>query len=82
MNEMKNIDSQFVAGFISAFLLLAITVLLSRAAIWSKMNPQPQAFLEFMNTPLFSILDIITGLVMLGVLFIVVIAPKIVPPHR
>jgi len=82
MNEMKNIDSQFVAGFISAFLLLTVAAVLSQAAAWFRMSPQPQAFLEFMNTPIFSLLDIITGLVMLGVLFIVVIAPKIVPPHR
>jgi hypothetical protein len=78
---MKNINlnSQFVAGFISAFLLLAGVALLSQAAAWFRMNPQPRAFFDFLNTPLFSILDLFTGLFGLLVLFVLITAPAWAP---
>jgi hypothetical protein len=78
MNTVK-VNSQFAVGFISAFLLLAGFALLSQAVAWFQMNPQPQAFIEFLNTPLFSILDIFTALVGLLVLFIVITAPAWAP---
>lgn len=73
------VNSQFAVGFISAFLLLAGVALLSQAAAWFRMNPQPEAFLEFLNTPLFSILDIFTALFGLLVLFVVITAPASAP---
>jgi len=78
---MRNVkvNSQFAVGFISAFLLLAGVVLLTQAAAWFRMNPQPQAFFEFLNTPLFSILDIFTALAGLLVLFVVITAPAWAP---
>lgn len=78
MNTVK-VNSQFAVGFISAFLLLAGFALLSQAVAWFHMNPQPQAFIEFLNTPLFSILDIFTALVGLLVLFVVITAPAWAP---
>jgi len=78
MNTVK-VNSQFAVGFISAFLLLAGFALLSQAVAWFQMNPQPQAFIEFLNTPLFSILDIFTALVGLLVLFVVITAPAWAP---
>lgn len=78
MNTVK-INSQFAVGFISAFLLLAGFALLSQAVAWFQINPQPQAFIEFLNTPLFSILDIFTALVGLLVLFVVITAPAWAP---
>lgn len=78
---MRNVkvNSQFAVGFISAFLLLSGVVLLSQAAAWFQMNPQPQAFFEFLNTPLFSILDLFTGLIGILVLFVLVTAPAWAP---
>lgn len=78
MNTVK-VNTQFAVGFISAFLLLAGFALLSQAVAWFQMNPQPQAFIEFLNTPLFSILDIFTALVGLLVLFVVITAPAWAP---
>lgn len=75
----NKVNSQFAVGFISAFLLLAGVALLSQAAAWFRMNPQPEAFFEFLNTPLFSILDIFTGLFGLLVLFMLVTAPAWAP---
>ncbi len=74
---MRNtrVTSQFVIGFVSAFLLLAGIALLSQAVAWFNINPQPQAFLEFLNTPLFSLLDIFTVLIGLLLLGVVVTAP-------
>jgi hypothetical protein len=42
-------------------------------------NPQPQAFFEFLNTPNLSILDIVTGIFVLLVVFVVVTAPRWLP---
>jgi hypothetical protein len=78
MNSVK-VNSQFAVGFVSAFLLLAGFALLSQAVAWFQMNPQPQAFIEFLNTPLFSILDIFTGLIGLLLLFVLITAPAWAP---
>ena len=78
---MRNVkvNSQFAVGFISAWLLLAGVALLSQAAAWFQMNSQPQAFFELLNTPLFSILDLFTGLIGILVLFVLVTAPAWAP---
>jgi fumarate reductase subunit C len=80
---MRNIKikSQFTAGFISAFLLLLSIAIISKATAWFRNNSQPQAFFEFLNTPVLSILDIFTGLVMLLIVFVVATAPAWLP-HR
>jgi hypothetical protein len=78
MNSVK-VNSQFAVGFVSAFLLLAGFALLSQAVAWFQMNPQPHAFIEFLNTPLFSILDIFTGLIGLLLLFVLITAPAWAP---
>lgn len=70
----KGTNSQFVGGFVSALLLLAGIALLSQAAAWFKENPQPEAFIEFLNTPMFSIMDVFVtlfGLLILGVILTV-----------
>jgi len=71
---MKNVklNSQYAAGFISAVLLLAGIGLLSQAVAWFTANPQPEAFIEFLNTPLFSILDIFSVLIVLLLLAAIV----------
>lgn len=74
-----NTHSQFAAGFISAFLLLTSAVLLSQAAAWLRINPQPQTLLDFLNTPLFSILDLFSAFVGLLLLFVLITAPRWAP---
>jgi len=66
------VNSQFAVGFFSALLLLAGIALLSQAVAWFEMNPQPKAFIELLNTPLFSILDIFTALIGLLLLFVLI----------
>jgi len=74
-----NTDSQFVAGFVSAFLLLTVFTGLLQAAAWLRTNPYPQALFEFLNRPLFSILDLFTAFVVLLILFVVLTAPALLP---
>ena len=77
MNRLKNTDTnnQFAVGFISALLLLAGLALIAQAVQWFTANPQPQAFIEFLNTPLFSILDVFTAIFGLLVLAVLVTVP-------
>jgi hypothetical protein len=78
--RVGNLDSQFVVGFFSAFLLLAGLALLSDAAAWLSTDPQPlRSFFEFVFAPRFSILDVVSGLVAVQVLFVVVTAPRWLP---
>jgi len=74
---MRNLSAngQYTAGFASAVLLLVGVSLLSQAVAWFTANPQPQAFIEFLNTPLFSILDVFTAIFGLLVLAVLVTVP-------
>lgn len=72
-------DSQFVAGFISAFLIFTSAAFLSQVVVWFRFNPQPQALLDFLNTPLFSILDLFTAFVGLLLLFVLIAALRWAP---
>jgi fumarate reductase subunit C len=63
-------NTQFVRGFISAFVLLAGVALLSKLTVWFRRHPQPEDFIEFLTTPVLSILHIFTGLIWLLVLFV------------
>jgi len=74
---MRNLSAngQYAAGFASAVLLLAGVALLSQAVTWFTANPQPQAFIEFLNTPMFSILDVFTAIFGLLVLAVLVTVP-------
>jgi hypothetical protein len=69
---MRNAEfnSEFVRGFISAFVLLAGVALLSQVIVWFRRHPQPVGFIEFFTTPVLSIFHIFTGLIWLLVLFV------------
>jgi hypothetical protein len=75
--RVGNLDSQLVVGFFSAFLLLASAAVLYQAVAWLSMNPV--ASVEFFFAPRFSILDVVSGLVAVLVLFVVVAAPRWLP---
>lgn len=74
---MRNVsvNSQYAAGFVSAVLLLAGVALIAQAVQWFTAKPQPQAFIDFLNAPLFSILDVFTALLGLLVLAVLVTVP-------
>jgi len=76
--RVSNTDGQFVSIFISAFLLLTVALGLTHVA-WSLTGAQPSAFLEFLNTPRFSILDIVTGLAGMLLLFVLITALRWAP---
>lgn len=70
-----SINGQYKAGFISAVLLFAAGAVLSQAVAWVMAKPQPQAFIDFLTTPLFSILDVLSAITTLLMLALVVTAP-------
>jgi len=79
MRAEPNTNGQFILGFLSAFVLLAGVSLLLQTAAWFHKNQQPQAFVEFLNTPLLSILDIFTALIVILLLLVLVSAPAYMP---
>jgi len=72
-------SNEFAGGFLSALLLLSAFALLAQTAQWVSRQPQPEAFVEFMNTPMFSPLDLITGTFLLLVLGVLITAPAWAP---
>lgn len=72
-------SNPFAGGFLSALLLLAGLALIAQTVQWVTRQPQPEAFVELMNTPMFSPLDLITGTLLLLVLGVLITVPAWAP---
>lgn len=81
MNRLRGsgTDGSFVAGFISAILLLAGVSLVAQAVIWFTSNPQPEAFMQFLQTARFSLIDVFGVLAIVMILIVVLIFPAYMP---
>lgn len=79
MKDGPAFSPRFMAGVLFATLLFVSIHVLSSVIDWLNTHSQPEAFFEFLATPMFSLLDIIVGLTLSLMLFIAVTAPKYMP---
>jgi hypothetical protein len=72
MRGSYSVDSQFIPGIVTGLLLVAGVAGLDRAVSWLSTQPQPQALVEFLLLPRFSLWDVLSGILMLVVLYLLV----------
>jgi presenilin-like A22 family membrane protease len=75
---MRNgtLNGEFAAGFITAVVLIVGIKLWSHAVAWFSGNPQPEAFIEFVHRPVFSVYDIVIVLMVLLIFASVILYMK------
>lgn len=67
----RSVNAKFVGGFVSALLLLFIGGVLMRAYEYFEGRQFVAAIVELLTTPMFSVLDLVTGVMMLAAAWVV-----------
>jgi len=65
----------FGTGFATCLLMFVGIAFVVETLEWLATQPQPQALVQFLTTPMFSPVDVVTGLLVLALLWVLVTVP-------
>jgi hypothetical protein len=63
----------FGIGFVTCLVLLVVVAAGVQLTEWLATQPQPQALVQFLTAPMFSPLDVLTGLMLLATLWLIAV---------